>query len=108
VKITYKVLFNKDGWMRFISHLDLLRLFNRALRRSGFSLYLTKGFSPHPVIRIDKALKLGLCGKDLTAELVLGEKTDNENFKNRLSEQLPEGISITSVEVIKEDAGDIS
>ena len=46
--------------MRFISHLDLMRLFQRALRRVGLSVEITKGFSPHLKISIVRALKLGL------------------------------------------------
>lgn len=85
--------------MRYISHLDLMRLFARAARRADFKLYLTKGFNPHPVIRIKKALKLGLTGKNQEAEFILTEHLDPDEFKRRLSEQVPEGIEIEMVEV---------
>lgn len=83
--------------MRYISHLDLMRLFARAARRANFKLYLTKGFNPHPVVRIKKALKLGLTGKNMEAEIVLVEPIDTDEFRRRLVEQLPEGIEIESV-----------
>jgi len=86
--------------MRYISHLDLMRLFARAARRADFRLCLTKGFNPHPVIRIKRALKLGLTGKDQEAEFVLAEYIDTESFKRRIIEQLPDGIEIERVEVI--------
>ena len=84
-KFTYYITFNKKGWMRYISHLDLMRLFNRAIRRAGFKLYFTKGFNPHPLIRIKKALKLGLEGRSLEAEFVLAEYLDRDDFKSRFS-----------------------
>ena len=101
MKVIYKVIFDKDGWMRYISHLDLMRLFSRALRRAGFKLYLTKGFSPHAVIRIKNALKLGLIGRDQEAEFVLEEELRADLFKSRLIKELPDGISIKKVEVIR-------
>lgn len=97
MKVTYKVTFDKAGWMRYISHLDLMRLFARALRRVDFKLYLTKGFNPHPVIRIKEALKLGIEGRDMEAEFVLNESIDPPRFKRRLNEELPDGIKIKDV-----------
>lgn len=98
-KITYKVTFSKDGWMRYISHLDLMRLFARTLRRTGLKLYLTKGFNPHPLIRIKNALKLGLTGRDQEAEFVLSQRMDIKEFKDSLGKELPAGIEITECEV---------
>jgi radical SAM-linked protein len=101
MRVIYKVIFDKDGWMRYISHLDLMRLFSRALRRAGFKLYLTKGFNPHPLIRIQKALKLGLAGIDQEAEFVLEEEMDTGLFKSCLTKEMPYGISIKKAEVIR-------
>lgn len=100
-KWTYRVVFNKDGWMRYISHLDLMRLFARALRRTSFKLYLTKGFNPHPIIRIKNALKLGVAGTGLEAEFVISERIDSDEFRSRLQRELPCGITITRCEIIK-------
>lgn len=99
MKITYSALFSKTGWLRYISHLDLLRLFNRALRRADFKLYLSKGFNPRPVIRVKKALKLGIEGKGEEAEFLLEENIDPLDFKERFNKQLPEGVEIEKVEV---------
>jgi len=95
-KFTYCITYNKLNWMRYISHLDLMRLFHRALRRAGFKPYLTKGFNPRPVIRIRKALKLGLVAEDQEAEFVLSEHVRPGEFRKRLEEELPEGIEITN------------
>ena len=55
-----KLRFAKRGMMRFISHLDLMRLFQRAARRAALPVTISKGFSPHPRISIQPALKLGM------------------------------------------------
>ena len=94
MKFTHSVLFDKIGPMRYISHLDLMRLFSRALRRSGFKLYLTKGFNPRTVVRINNALKLGIEAKGQQAEFELEETISREVFIERLNQELPEGIKV--------------
>jgi radical SAM-linked protein len=80
--------------MKYISHLDLMRLFMRAMRRADFPLKMTEGFSPHPKISIRRALKLGLESDNEEASVVLKELIRLEEFKERLQEQLPQGIEI--------------
>ena len=84
--------------MRFISHLDLMRLFVRAMRRADLPLKLTQGFSPHPKLSIKRALKLGLESVQEEAAIVLKEQVDPIDFKNRLQQQLPKGVEIKNVE----------
>ncbi len=97
MKFNYSVVFDKTGPMRYISHLDLMRLFHRALRRAGFKLYFTKGFSPRPIIRINNAIKLGIEASGQQAEFVLEELVDRAVFIGRLNSQLPEGIKIQTL-----------
>ena len=94
---TFSIRFKKTGMMKYISHLDLLRLFGRASRRADFPLVLTEGFNPHPKIKIEPALKLGLESSDLRAEIVLKEKILPEEVRERLKEELPNGIEIMEV-----------
>lgn len=83
--------------MRYISHLDLMRLFMRAFRRADLPLKMTEGFSPHPKFSIKRALKLGVESDNEEAALALKEPIDSEGFRNRLQKQLPSGIEIKSV-----------
>ncbi len=92
-----KFYFSKKKLMRFISHLDLMRLFSRAARRAELPLFISRGFSPHPKFSIKRALKLGLESDKEEAEIVLTEPLSPEEFRDRLQKQLPEGICINSV-----------
>lgn len=83
--------------MKYISHLDLMRLFQRALRRADLPIKMTQGFSPHPKLSIKRALKLGLESDNEEAVVVFKEQINPEEFKQRLQKQLPEGIYIKSV-----------
>jgi radical SAM-linked protein len=95
----YKVdfVFSKKGAMKYISHLDLMRLFMRAMRRADLPLKMTEGFSPHPKLSIRRALKLGIESDNEEAVVVLREQISPEEFKDRLQKQLPEGIEIRDV-----------
>ena len=84
--------------MRFISHLDLMRTFMRALRRADLPLKITQGFNPHPKLSIKRALKLGLESENEEATVVLKAKVEPQEFKERLQRQLPEGIELSDVQ----------
>ena len=96
----YKVsfAFSKTGLMRYISHLDLMRLFMRAMRRADLPLKMTEGFSPHPKLSFKRALKLGVESQQEEASIVLKFPVAPEDFKDRLQKQLPEGIQVKDVQ----------
>jgi radical SAM-linked protein len=95
----YKVrfTFTKKGPMKYISHLDLMRLFMRALRRSELPIKITEGFNPHPKLSIKRALKLGIESDNEEAAIVLKAELTPEEFRERLRRQLPQGIEIKDV-----------
>lgn len=98
----YKIefIFAKRKLMKYISHLDLMRLFMRALRRADLPIKMTEGFNPHPKLSIKRALKLGLESEHEEAAVVLKEKIRPEEFKEKLQGQLPQGIEIKSVQYV--------
>lgn len=84
--------------MIYISHLDLMRLFARAVRRAGLPIKITEGFSPHPKISLKRALKLGVESENEEATFTLKEPVSREEFKEKLQKELPEGIIIKDVQ----------
>lgn len=95
-----RVQFSKKGEMRLVSHLDLVRLFDRAIRRAKLPISFTGGYHPGPRISIANALSLGMSSSGEIVDFDLTETLDLEEFRDRLSEQLPEGITINSVEAV--------
>lgn len=92
LRVSFK--FSKKHDMKFISHLDLMRLFTRAMRRAGLPLKMTEGFSPHAKFSIKKALKLGVESDNEEATVVLREFIRPQELEERLQKQLPQGILI--------------
>ena len=95
---SYRVRFTKTGRMRFLSHHDLMRLFERALRRTGLELRMTEGYNPHPVLAFPTALGLGIESLDEILEFELTRWTAPKGIEKLLGEQLPEGMAVASVE----------
>ena len=84
--------------MKFISHLDLVRLFRRASRRARLPVTITKGFSPRLKISITKALKLGI--ESGSEEVIFGLDKDivPEEFVSNINSKLPEGVKVLRAE----------
>jgi len=89
-----RIVFAKRGWIKFISHLDLMRLFHRAVRRAGLPVALSKGFSPRLKISFNRALKLGIESESEEAAFEIDGPVNINEFNKKLQEQLPEGICI--------------
>ena len=90
-------VFTKKGVLKYISHLDLMRLFTRALRRADLPLKMTEGFSPHPKLSFKRALKLGEESDHEEGTVILRDFVEPQDFRDRLQQQLPEGITIKQV-----------
>jgi radical SAM-linked protein len=95
---SYRVRFTKTGRMRFLSHHDLMRLFERAFRRSGLPLRMTEGYNPHPVVAFPTALGLGIESMDEVLEFELSGWTAPKQVEKLLGAELPEGVAIASCE----------
>lgn len=94
-----RVRFQKLGEMAFISHLDLMRTFERALRRTGLPLRMTEGFNPHPRLSFPAALGLGIEGLDEAMEFDLADWVTPSDVEQRLREQLPAGLNPLSIKL---------
>ncbi|SHJ82309.1 TIGR03936 family radical SAM-associated protein [Paramaledivibacter caminithermalis] len=98
----YKILakFIKKDRMKFISHLELINIIERALRRANIPLKFSQGFNPHPKISFAAPLAVGVSseGEYLTVEVI--EKIEIDNFKERLNKELPKGIKFIKCKYI--------
>ncbi|WP_099238616.1 TIGR03960 family B12-binding radical SAM protein [Synechococcus sp. BDU 130192] len=96
----FRVWFGKQGDMRLVSHLDLVRLFDRAVRRASIPVAFTNGFHPSPRISIANALSLGATSSGEIIDFELRQVLDLEDFRRRLAEQLPIDMPIYRVEEV--------
>ncbi len=91
-----RLLFSKEGRAKYISHLDLMRTFQRAFLRADIPIKHTEGFNPHPFISIALPLSLGFSSKCEILEFGLLPGTDYGDVPARLNAALPEGVTVHS------------
>ena len=98
----YKIsfVFAKKGLMKYVSHLDLMRLLVRAMRRAGLPLEFSCGFSPHPRLSLKRALKLGVESENEEGVIYLSKIISPEDFRERLQAKLPEGVYLKEAKAI--------
>ncbi|MDJ0555244.1 MAG: TIGR03960 family B12-binding radical SAM protein [Microcoleaceae cyanobacterium MO_207.B10] len=96
-----RVWFGKLGDMALVSHLDLARLFARAVRRASIPVAFTGGYHPGPRITPASALSLGTTSTGEIVDFELTESMDVVAFQNKLVAQLPVGIPINRVEEVE-------
>ncbi|MBL9123134.1 MAG: DUF2344 domain-containing protein, partial [Planctomycetaceae bacterium] len=83
-----------------ISHRDLVRTWERLLRRAGLRLSMTEGFHPKPRMNFPSALALGIAGHDELLELELAERLSADEIRDRLAGRLPPGLGLGAIEVL--------
>lgn len=92
-----RALFEKLDNARFISHLDLMRLFQRAFKRAGLPLTHTQGFNPRPSVSIALPLSLGAESHCELLDFDLESPVSLEDIRNRLNAALIDGIRVREV-----------
>jgi len=96
-----RVWFGKLGEMRFVSHLDVVRLFDRAVRRAQIPIAYTGGYHPGPRISVASALPLGATSSSEIVDFELAAVMDIGTFKEKLAAQFPPEMPIYRVEEVE-------
>jgi len=97
-KMRLRIIFEKTAAMRYTSHLDLQRTWERTLRRARLPLAYSQGFSPHPRINLGAALPLGFTSQHEIIEVWLEEQMNLKEIESTLNVALPPGLVITKIE----------
>jgi radical SAM-linked protein len=92
-----RVRFSRGEEVKYLSHLDLIRLWQRALNRAGIPLYYSKGFNPHPQISMALALAMGVTSEAELMDIFLDKFVSPHTFTAAIGRQLPRGITIDGV-----------
>lgn len=97
-----RLKYSKKDEMAFVSHLDLLRIFIRALRRANIELEYSKGFHPHPKISFSPALSLGIESICEFVDIETKENYDLSDIKLKINNALPNGIEILEIKMYEQ------
>ncbi|MDE7113969.1 MAG: TIGR03936 family radical SAM-associated protein, partial [Acetatifactor sp.] len=103
--IRLRIKFTKHGAIRFIGHLDVMRFFQKAIRRAGIDVAYTGGYSPHQIMSFAAPLGVGAESNGEYMDIEVRSLTSCEDVMQRLNESCVPGIRITGVCVLPEEAG---
>lgn len=92
--IEIRVQFSRGREVMYISHLDLMRTFERAMRRANLPLSYSEGFNPHPHMVFGLPLPVGVTSEAEYADFTFDREIDPSELQERLNHSLPEGIKI--------------
>ena len=92
-----RIKFSRGEEVKFISHLDIIRLWQRAFRRADIPLAYSEGFNPHPKISVAAPLPLGVTGEAELMDIFLSKWVTPHHFISAVGRELPPGIVISQV-----------
>lgn len=100
-----RVKFRKFGPIRYIGHLDVMRYFQKAIRRAEIDVAYTAGFSPHQIMSFAAPLGVGLESNGEYMDIECNSVTTSQDMIDRLNRVGAPGIEVTSVKMLPEHAG---
>lgn len=92
-----RLRFSKTGQAKYISHLDVNRVFSRALSRAKINLWYTEGFNPHPYMSFSLPLSLGVESLCENVDIRIVDDISDDEIKQRMNDALPQGIRVLDV-----------
>jgi radical SAM-linked protein len=107
-RVNYRAVFEKTGSAKYISHLDLNRCMQRAIRRAGLPAWYTEGFHPHMYLMFALALSLGAESLCETMDFRLTQELPAQEVLERLNAALPEGLKVHDVHAPVHQSADIA
>lgn len=97
-----RIQYRKNGMMKFLSHLDMVRLVERSLRRGAIPLKFSQGFNPHPKIAFAAPLSVGLTSDYELVDIELTEEIDLVAFKEMFPTIFPGGIEFVRAQHLEQ------
>ena len=100
-----RIKFSKHGVVKFIGHLDIMRYFQKAIRRAGIDVTYTTGFSPHQVMSFAAPLGVGHYSNGEYLDIEVNSHNGRQDMIDRLNQAMVPGIVIENIVALGDNAG---
>ena len=100
----YRLKFSKNGPIRYVGHLDVMRYFQKANRRAGLPMRYSEGYSPHQIMSFALPLSVGATSDGEYLDMSLTEELPAQEIVDRLNEVMNEGIEARAAVLLPEHA----
>jgi len=102
--VNLRIKYGKTGQGKFISHLDLIRAWERAFRRARTPIAYSQGFNPHPKVSFGSALAVGVTSSGEFMDIALKDNFPIQEIKGELAKYLPAGMIVYDIKEIDPQA----
>lgn len=99
-----RIKFSKQGAMKFIGHLDMMRYFQKAMRRAEVDICYSEGFSPHQIMSFAAPLGVGLTSRGEYLDIEVASSKDSKTMITQLNHVMAEGIEVKSYRKLDDSA----
>ena len=99
-----RIKFSKQGPVKFVGHLDVMRYFQKAMRRADIDIKYSEGFSPHQIMSFASPLGVGLTSNGEYMDIEVNSMVDCKTIISRLNEAMADGIRVTECHILEERA----
>ena len=99
-----RIKFAKYGTLKFIGHLDVMRFFQKAIRRAGIDIKYSEGFSSHQIMSFAAPLGVGMESMGEYLDIEVNSITSVEDMKNALNKTMVDGIDVLSVKILPDSS----
>ena len=99
-----RIKYTKSGNLKFIGHLDVMRYFQKAVKRAGLDIAYSQGFSPHQLMSFAAPLALGVTSEGEYFDAEFNSLVSSDEFVRRLNEQMVEGMAVNDVILLPDNA----
>ncbi len=100
-----RIKFAKEGTMKFIGHLDIMRYFQKVMRRADVDIRYSEGFSPHQIMSFAAPLGVGLESRGEYVDIEVLNTDSSKEMLRRINENMVEGMEALSYKALPDDAG---
>ncbi|MDE6435273.1 MAG: TIGR03936 family radical SAM-associated protein [Lachnospiraceae bacterium] len=99
-----RIKYTKSELLKFIGHLDVMRYFQKAVKRAGFDIAYSKGFSPHQLMSFAAPLALGVTSEGEYFDAEFNSLVSSDEFVRRFNEQMAAGMEVKDVVLLPDNA----
>ncbi len=99
-----RIKYTKSGHLKFIGHLDVMRFFQKAVKRAGLDIAYSQGFSPHQLMSFAAPLALGVTSEGEYFDAEFNTLVSSDEFVRRFNEQMVEGMVVNDVILLPDNA----
>lgn len=93
----YVIKYSRGDRVKYISHLDFVRMFHRTVRRAGLPFVFSQGFNPHPIMTVAVPLSVGVTADGEYMKVGFDTELSENEIKDKLNFALPEGFAVSAV-----------